>query len=69
MYLLAILLTVLFTGLKLTGYITWSWLLVISPIIISILLIVVLSILVVIFNIRSSRRSTRNYIKRMKGKV
>jgi energy-converting hydrogenase Eha subunit A len=30
--LLAVLLTVLFVGLKLTGFITWSWLWVISPI-------------------------------------
>lgn len=29
---LAVLLTVLFVGLKLTGFIEWSWLLVISPI-------------------------------------
>lgn len=32
------LLTVLFIGLKLTGYITWSWVWVLSPIWISILL-------------------------------
>ena len=31
MKLLAILLTVLFTGLKLTNFITWSWWLVLSP--------------------------------------
>ena len=67
MYLLAILLTVLFTGLKLTGYITWSWLLVISPIIIS--MIIVLVIIAIMLGSGSSRRSTRNYIKRMKGKV
>ena len=29
---LAVLLTVLFVGLKLTGFIEWSWLLVVSPI-------------------------------------
>lgn len=34
--LLAILLTVLFVGLKLTGYITWSWIWVLSPLWISI---------------------------------
>jgi hypothetical protein len=28
---LVVLLTVLFVGLKLTGYITWSWLWVLSP--------------------------------------
>lgn len=32
MWSLAVLLTVLFVGLKLTGYIAWSWLAVISPI-------------------------------------
>ncbi len=69
MYLLAILLTVLFTGLKLTGYITWSWLLVISPIIISMIIVIVLVIIAVMLGSGSSRRSTRNYIKRMKGKV
>lgn len=31
MKLLAILLTVLFIGLKLTNYITWSWVWVLSP--------------------------------------
>lgn len=67
MYLLAILLTVLFTGLKLTGYITWSWLLVISPIIIS--MIIVLVIIAIMLGSGSSSRSTRNYIKKMKGKV
>jgi hypothetical protein len=33
------LLTILFIGLKLTGYITWPWIWVLSPIWISILLI------------------------------
>lgn len=34
------LLTVLFIGLKLTGYITWPWLWVLSPLWISIVLVV-----------------------------
>jgi len=41
------LLTILFIGLKLTGYITWSWWWVLSPIWIS--LSIVLIILIVIF--------------------
>lgn len=36
------LLTVLFIGLKLTGYITWSWLWVLSPIWISILIVLII---------------------------
>jgi len=36
---LAVLLTVLFVGLKLTGFIDWSWLLVISPIPIAIVVL------------------------------
>ena len=34
MKLLAILLTVLFIGLKLTNYVAWSWILVLSPLLI-----------------------------------
>jgi hypothetical protein len=34
MKLLAILLTVLFIGLKLTDYVAWSWILVLSPLLI-----------------------------------
>jgi hypothetical protein len=34
MKLLAILLTVLFVGLKLTDYVAWSWILVLSPLLI-----------------------------------
>jgi hypothetical protein len=41
------LLTILFIGLKLTGHITWSWLWVLSPIWISIL--VALAILAIVF--------------------
>jgi hypothetical protein len=42
---LSILLTVLFVGLKLTGYITWSWLWVLSPIWINIALIILIIII------------------------
>lgn len=45
---LAILLTVLFVGLKLTGYITWSWVWVLSPIWIDIALIILIIIGLVI---------------------
>lgn len=36
---LAILLTVLFVGLKLTGYINWAWIWVVSPILIDMLIL------------------------------
>lgn len=36
------LLTILFIGLKLTGYITWSWIWVLSPIWISMIIVVFL---------------------------
>ena len=39
MWSLAVLLTVLFVGLKLTGYIAWSWIAVISPIPITLVII------------------------------
>ena len=39
------LLTILFIGLKLTGYVTWSWLWVLSPIWISICLVIVIIVL------------------------
>lgn len=45
---LAILLTVLFVGLKLTGYITWPWIWVLSPIWIDIALIILIIIGLVI---------------------
>lgn len=48
------LLTVLFIGLKLTGYISWSWLWVLSPLWISfticIILILIFIILAILFN-------------------
>lgn len=46
-------LTILFIGLKLTGYITWSWWWVLSPIWITIL--IVLSIFIVIAWVASRR--------------
>ncbi len=42
------LLTVLFIGLKLTGHITWSWWWVLSPIWISILLVIGILIIAVL---------------------
>lgn len=42
------LLTVLFIGLKLTGYITWSWVWVLSPIWISLLVYLLVVIIVLI---------------------
>lgn len=48
---LAILLTVLFVGLKLTGYITWSWFWVLSPIWIDIALAILIIIAVIIIKV------------------
>ncbi len=48
---LAILLTVLFVGLKLTGYITWSWFWVLSPIWIDIALAILIIIAVIIIRV------------------
>ena len=44
-------LTILFIGLKLTNYITWSWLWVLSPIWISPIVVILLLILILIFRI------------------
>lgn len=48
-------LTILFIGLKLTGYISWSWLWVISPIWITFLVVVVLLIVFLIFSFLNER--------------
>ena len=42
------LLTILFIGLKLTGYISWSWIWVLSPIWISMIIWVVLITIIVV---------------------
>lgn len=41
----ASLLTVLFIGLKLTGYINWSWWWVLSPLLISVSIVIVLLVI------------------------
>lgn len=43
------LLTILFIGLKLTGYITWSWWWVLSPIWLSLLLWIAIGLVIFIF--------------------
>jgi len=43
------LLTVLFIGLKLTGYIDWSWLWVLSPLWISIVVLILVIVIAAIF--------------------
>jgi len=43
-------LTLLFIALKLTGYITWSWWWVLSPLWLSVLLVLVVGILVIIIS-------------------
>lgn len=42
------LLTLLFIGLKLTGYIDWSWWLVLSPLLISVALVLIIFFVIVI---------------------
>lgn len=46
------LLTILFIGLKLTGHISWPWIWVLSPILISTALILILIALCIICNIK-----------------
>ena len=48
------LLTILFIGLKLTGYITWSWIWVLAPIWISIIIVVIIFIIIAIIAVLSS---------------
>ncbi|RZN42522.1 MAG: hypothetical protein EF813_01335 [Methanosarcinales archaeon] len=48
------LLTILFIGLKLTGYITWSWIWVLAPIWISIIVMVIILIIIAIIAMLSS---------------
>lgn len=48
-------LTILFIGLKLTGYISWSWLWVLSPIWTTFLVVVVLLIIFLIFSFLNER--------------
>ena len=48
------LLTILFIGLKLTGYITWSWIWVLAPIWISIVVVVIIIIIIAIIAVLSS---------------
>jgi len=48
------LLTILFIGLKLTGYITWSWIWVLAPIWISIIVVVIIFIIIAIIAVLSS---------------
>lgn len=50
------LLTVLFVGLKLTGVINWSWLWVLSPLWISVLLaILIILVILIVFIIKIGR--------------
>lgn len=42
------LLTILFIGLKLTGYITWSWVWVLSPLWISFIVFIVIVLIIVL---------------------
>lgn len=44
------LLTILFIGLKLTGFINWSWIWILSPMWISFLLLLVAAIIIALLN-------------------
>ena len=61
---LMVLLTVLFTGLKLTGYITWSWVWVLSPLWIglltSFLIVVIVVICAVVFGVKRNGKRIKN---------
>lgn len=48
------LLTILFIGLKLTGYITWTWLWVLSPVWISISIVFIIILFVLFLELRES---------------
>ena len=56
------LLTILFIGLRLTGYIDWSWWWVLSPLWISAILVVAIlliaAVIVLVSEVRKSRRRT-----------
>lgn len=54
--LLVVLLTVLFIGLKLTGYIDWSWWWVLAPVWIPVVLALVVISIVVLFGFIVTRK-------------
>lgn len=54
--LLVVLLTVLFIGLKLTGYIDWSWWWVLAPVWIPVVLKLVVISIVVLFGLIVTRK-------------
>lgn len=54
--LLIVLLTVLFIGLKLTGYIDWSWWWVLAPVWIPLVLALVVISIVVLFGLIVTRK-------------
>ena len=45
-------LTILFVGLKLTGYITWNWFWVLSPVLIPVSLVLILLLFAAVAHIR-----------------
>lgn len=53
------LLTIAFIVLKLTGFITWSWLWVLSPIWITVLLVLLIALVPIALLISSGRRSRK----------
>jgi hypothetical protein len=50
------LLTILFIGLKLTGYITWSWFWVLSPIIFGFFFVIIIPLIIAIIIYRKANK-------------
>lgn len=59
------LLTLLFIGLKLTGYVSWSWLWVLSPLWIYGSLVLSLNLLLAVWQVREEERSDRAWDEMM----
>ena len=53
------LLTVLFVGLKLTGYIDWPWVWVLAPLLAEIALVIVILFVVVVCEVKKAERRRR----------
>ena len=55
------LLTILFIGLKLTGYIDWSWFWVLSPLLIGLGLWLLIVLVIVLVAVKGSGRAKRGW--------
>lgn len=52
-------LTLLFIGLKLTGYIDWSWFWVLSPILLGILFVLILVLIIIYVEYKDENKSSK----------